>query len=175
MEIGGFDLIRYWYNVPFDRLEQEVAPHSEWLVYLGLSTPRLAVRSFTAEPAGENLWRLQLVVENTGWLPTNGSQMAVDLQAVGGVSAELKLPAGARLVEGKPSQQLGQLAGRNTQRSTASWWGYTPGTPDRAAADWIVAAPAGTTFTAKASHERAGSARPNWRWARRPNESGANA
>ncbi len=32
VEIGGFDLIRYWYNVPFDRLEKEVAPHSEWLI-----------------------------------------------------------------------------------------------------------------------------------------------
>ena len=158
VEIGGFDLIRYWYNVPFDRLEREVAPHSEWLVYLGLSTPRLSVRSFTAEPAGENLWRLQLVVENTGWMPTNGTQIAIDMQSVGGVSAELKLPDGARLVEGELLQQLGQLAGRNAQRSTASWWGFTAGTPDRAAADWIVSAPAGTTFTAKASHDRAGSA-----------------
>jgi murein tripeptide amidase MpaA len=158
VEIGGFDLIRYWYNIPFDRLEKEVAPHSEWLVQLGLTTPRLAIRSFTAEPAGENLWRLQLVVENSGWLPTNGSQQAVDQLAVAGVSIELNLPAGAKLVDGAASQQLGQLAGRNAQRSTASWWSYTPGTPDRAAADWIVAAPAGTAFTAKASHERAGSA-----------------
>jgi murein tripeptide amidase MpaA len=158
VEIGGFDLIRYWFNVPFDRLEREVAPHSEWLVYLGLSTPRLSVRSFEAESAGENLWRLRLVVENTGWLPTQGSQMALDMQAVGGVSAELKLPAGATLIDGESSQQLGQLAGRTAQRSTASWWGYTPGTPDRAVADWIVAAPAGTSFSATASHERAGSA-----------------
>lgn len=158
VEIGGFDLIRYWYNVPFDRLEREVAPHSEWLVYLGLSTPRLAVRSFTAEPAGENLWRLRLVVENTGWLPSHGSQLALDRQAVGGVSVKLELPAGARLIEGDATRQLGQLAGRTTQRSTASWWGYTPGTPDRAVADWIVAATAGATFKARASHERAGSA-----------------
>ena len=93
VEVGGFDLIRYWYNVPFDRLEREVAPHSEWLIYLGLSTPRLSVRSFTAEPAGDGLWRVRLVVENTGWLPTHGSQMALDRQAVAGVSAELKLPA----------------------------------------------------------------------------------
>jgi hypothetical protein len=157
VEIGGFDLIRYWFNVPYDRLEQEVAPHSEWLVYLGLATPRLSIRSFTAEPAGENLWRLRLVVENTGWLPTNGTQQAVDMQAVEGVSAELSLPAGARLIDGESSQQLGQLAGRTAQRSTASWWGYTPGTPDRAFADWIVAAPAGTSFSAEARHERAGS------------------
>ncbi|MGH8242961.1 MAG: M14 family metallopeptidase [Steroidobacteraceae bacterium] len=158
VEIGGFDLIRYWYNVPFDRLEQEVAPHSEWLVYLGLSTPRLSVRSFTAEPVGVNLWRLRLAVENTGWLPTNGTQQAVDMQAVDGVSAELKLPAEAKLVEGDASQQLGQLAGRTGQRSTATWWGFTAGTPDRAVADWIVSAPAGTSVAARASHERAGSA-----------------
>ena len=159
VEIGGFDLIRYWYNVPFDRLEQEVAPHSEWLVYLGLATPRLAIRSFAAEPIGENLWRLRLVVENSGWLPTNGTQQALDQQAVDGVSVELKLPAGARLVEGDIAQQLGQLAGRTGQRSTATWWGYTPGTPDRAVADWVVTAPAGTSFTVTASHERAGIAR----------------
>ncbi len=158
VEIGGFDLIRYWYNVPFDSLEREVAPHSEWLLYLGLSTPRLSIRSFSAEKVGDDLWSLRLIAENTGWLPTNGSQMALDRQEVGGVSVELSLPAGARLVDGEAVQQLGQLAGRTGQRSTATWWGYTQGTPDRAVADWVVAAPASAAFTATARHERAGSA-----------------
>ena len=156
VEIGGFDLIRYWYNIPFDRLEKEVTPHSDWLVFLGLTTPRLAIRSFTAEPAGANLWRARLIVENSGWLPTNGSQMAVDQRAVGEVVAQLSLPAGARVVGGSARRLLGQLAGRNAQRSTASWWGYTPGTPDRAVADWIIEAPVGTTISVRASHERAG-------------------
>ncbi len=159
VEIGGFDLIRYWYNVPWHLLEKEVAPHSEWLIYLGLATPRLAVRSFSAEPAGEGLWRLRLVVENAGWLPTNGTQQALDMQAVGPVSAALTLPAGAKLVGGEPSGDLGQLAGRNAQRSSATWWSYANGTPDRAAADWIVSAPAGTKIEAKASHARAGTVR----------------
>ena len=159
VEIGGFDLIRYWYNIPFDRLQKEVAPHSDWLVYLGLSTPRLAIRSLTAESIGENLWRVRLVVENTGWMPTNGSQQAVDQQIVGSVAAELTIPAGARLVDGTARQSLGQLDGRSSQRSTATWWGYSAGTPDRAFADWIVAAPAGSTVSVKASHERAGTVR----------------
>jgi murein tripeptide amidase MpaA len=158
VEIGGFDLNRYWYNIPYDRLEKEIAPHSEWLVQLGLSTARLAIRSFTAEPVGDNLWRLQLVVENSGWLPTNGSQQALDQKVVGGVMAKLTLPSGAHLVEGEVTQDLGQLAGRTAQRSTASWWGYTPGTPDRAVADWVVAAPAGASIAARAKQERAGSA-----------------
>jgi hypothetical protein len=159
VEIGGFDLIRYWYNIPFDRLEKEVAPHTDWLIYLGLAAPRLAVRSFTAEPIAENLWRVRLIVENTGWLPTNGSQQAVDQQVVGGVTAELMLPAGAHLVDGESRRSLGQLEGRSGQRSTATWWGYSPGTPDRAVADWVVAAPAGTALSAKVSHDRGGSAR----------------
>ena len=159
VEIGGFDLIRYYYNVPFDRLEKEVAPHSDWLVLLGLSTPRIALRSFEASAVGPNLWRLRLVVENTGWLPTNGSQQALDQQAVGEVKAAISLPEGAKLVEGQASQSLGQLAGRNLQRSTASWWGYTPGTPDRAFTDWIVEAPAGAKVAVEAGAERAGTAR----------------
>lgn len=159
VEIGGFDLIRYWYNIPFDRLQKEVEPHSEWLIGLGLSTPRLAIRSLSAEPLGHALWRVQLVAENRGWLPTNGSQEAVERQAVGSVEAELTLPSGARLVEGRQRRSLGQLAGRTGQRSTATWWGYTPGTPDRALVEWVVAAPLGARLSVKVSHPRAGTAR----------------
>jgi hypothetical protein len=161
VEIGGWDLIRYWYNVPFDRLEREVAPHSEWLIYLGLTTPRLAVRSLTAEPVGRGLYRVRLVVQNTGWMPTSGSQQAVDRSVVGGIVAELTLPAGARAESGDLRRPIGQLQGRSGQRSTATWWGYAPGTPDRAAVDWVVAAPRGSTLSVTVRHERAGTVRSN--------------
>ncbi len=159
VEIGGWDLIRYWYNVPFDRLEHEVAPHSEWLIYLGLTTPRLAVRSLTAEPVGRGLYRVRLVVQNTGWMPTSGSQQAVDRRVVGGIVAELSLPAGARTESGDLRRLIGQLEGRSGQRSTATWWGYAPGTPDRTAVDWVVAAPGGSTLSVTVRHDRAGTVR----------------
>lgn len=161
VEIGGWDKIGCWYNVPFDLLEKEVAPHSEWLIFHALALPQLAVRSFTAQPDGAvpGLWRVRLVVENTGWLPTNGTQQALDRQAVGEVVAELSLPAGVRFVDGTPRKALGQLAGRNEQRSTTTWWGYRPGTPDRELAEWLVAAPAGTKLSVSAAHDRAGTVR----------------
>jgi murein tripeptide amidase MpaA len=159
VEIGGFDLVRYWYNVPFDRLEKEIAPHTEWLIELALASPRLEIRSFSAEAAGTGLWKVRLVVQNSGWLPTNGSQQALDKQSVSGIVAELGLPQAARLVSGESRSVLGQLKGRSEQRSVATWWGYTPGTPDRALVDWIVAAPAGATVSITVSHERAGSVR----------------
>ena len=159
VEIGGWDKIGAYYNAPFGLLEKEVAPHSEWLLFHGLSLPRLAVRSVSAQPAGKDLWKVRLVVENTGWLPTNGSQQALDRGAVGEVVAELSLPPAARLAAGGASRALGQLAGRNEQRSTATWWSYRPGTPDRALAEWIVTAPEGTKLSVTARHDRAGTAR----------------
>lgn len=158
VEIGGWDEVNYWYNPPLDRVQQEVAPHAEWLLELGLSSPRIGIRSVTAKPVGPGQWRVRVVVENSGWLPTSGSKKAADVKAVPGVLAELELPMGARLIQGERSQDIGQLEGRSEQRSLATWWGYEPGTPDRALADWVVVAPAGTALAVTVIHPRAGHA-----------------
>lgn len=159
VEIGGWDKINSWYNPPFDRLEEEVAPHTEWLVFHGLALPRLQIRSFEGEPVSDGLWRVRLVVENAGWLPTNGTQQALDRQVVGDVVAKLELPEGATLLSGAPRAEMGQLQGRVRQRSTATWWGYEPGTPDRAMLEWFLQAPAGSTLVVDVRHDRAGAAR----------------
>lgn len=164
VEIGGWDKVHYWYNAPFERLEKEVAPHSDWLIYLALSSPRIEIRSFSAEPAGEGQWRVRLVVENTGWLPTHGSQRALDRQIVGEVTVKLSLPTDACLVNGAPLRKMGQLAGRSEQRSTATWWSYQPGTADRAALEWTVSASAGAEISVTVSHDRAGTARGDLRF-----------
>lgn len=159
VEIGGWDLMGYWYNIPADRVEKEVSPHSDWLIYLGLATAKLGVRSFTAEPIGSGVYRVRLVVENAGWMSTSGTQQAVDRRVVGDITAELVLPAGARIENGTSKRSLGQLEGRSGQRSTATWWGYQPGTPDRGVVDWIVSAPKGTKLSVTVRHDRAGTLR----------------
>jgi murein tripeptide amidase MpaA len=159
VEIGGWDKVGFFYNVPFERLEAEVAPHSEWLILHTLALPQLAVRSLSAEDLGNELWRVRLVLENRGWLPTNGSQQALDQGVVGGVEAEISLPDGARLAGGELRQHLGNLAGRSDQRSTATWWSFVPGTPDRGVVDWLLVAPKGTTILVTARHPRAGTVR----------------
>src|SRR4029078_8439655 len=50
VELGGWDEVNVLSNAPFDRLEAEVAPHSDWAVYLALASARLAVRSLSAGP-----------------------------------------------------------------------------------------------------------------------------
>jgi murein tripeptide amidase MpaA len=158
VELGGWDIINYWFNVPFDRLEQEVAPHSDWALFHLLISPLLEVRSLDVEQLGETSFLVRLALQNSGWLPTNVTQKAVDRQTVREVEVELELPEGARLVGGEMKADAGQLKGRVDKRST-TWWMNDESTSDLAKLEWVIEAPAGTEIGIEARHQRAGTVR----------------
>jgi hypothetical protein len=159
VELGGWDMINYWYNPPMDRIEAEVAPHTEWVIFQTLASPRVEVRRLTATQVAPGVHKVRLVVGNTGWLPTYVTRTALNREVAGELSARVELPEGARLVTGEPVERLGQLEGRSGTLSSTTWWGHDPGTPDLAAVEWTVAAPAGGTLRVTAAHPRAGTAR----------------
>jgi hypothetical protein len=150
VELGGWDKINYWYNAPFEQLEPEVAPHTEWVIYHALASPRLEVQKLETERIDERSYRVRAVVQNTGWLPTYVTQRALDRKLVGPVRAEL---------EGQPPRELGQLEGRTGQRASTTWWSYEPESKDLAVVEWIISGEAGQTVTVTARHPRAGTAR----------------
>ncbi|MFN8221916.1 MAG: M14 family metallopeptidase [Gaiellales bacterium] len=158
VELGGWDKINAWYNPPFDLLEQEIAPHSDWVIFQLLSTPCLVLGSVEAELVDEGVYRVRAVVQNAGWLPTNVTEKALTNGVCGEVLATIELPPGARLVAGSKEVTLGQLAGREGQRSSSTWWSHVPATDDRALAEWVVATPAGSEVTVTFTHPRAGCA-----------------
>ena len=158
VELGGWDLVRFWFNTPLSRLEQEIAPHAEFALFLALISPRLEVRSFESEAVGDGAHRLRLVLQNAGWLPTSVSEKAVQRKAVRPIEAELELPAGARVVTGREREELGQLAGR-VERRNVYWWNTDLSTSDLTKVEWVVEAPAGARVGVVARHERAGTAR----------------
>jgi murein tripeptide amidase MpaA len=155
VELGGWDVMVCWGNVPFTFLEEEIAPHADWALWHLLVSPRLEIRSLDVEELGEGRFLVRLVLENTGWLPTYVTQKAVDRGAVRPLEVELTLPEGARVVAGETKTQAGQLEGRVHLRS-ALWWGTDQGTSDRAKLEWVVEAPEGGTLALEARHERAG-------------------
>lgn len=159
VEIGGWDLINYWYNAPFHRIEQEVSPHTQWVIYQALASPLLRVRSLTSERVEADVYRVRLVVANAGFLPTHVSRRALDRKVCGGVRVELALPPGGRILSGPPTADLGQLAGHSHARTSTTWWGHEPGTPDLATVQWLVLAPARSHATVTARHARAGTVR----------------
>src|SRR5439155_10924137 len=112
VELGGWDTINYWFNIPFDRLEDEVAPHSEWALFHLLISPLLEARSLDVERLGETSFLVRLVLQNLGWLPTNVTEKAVERKAVRGLEVKLDLPEGVLLVGGELKTEAGQPKGR---------------------------------------------------------------
>jgi murein tripeptide amidase MpaA len=155
VELGGWDMLYAWRNPPPKFLEKEVALFPDWLVWHLLISPKLAVYEATVEPLGDALYKVRLVVQNTGWLPTYITKKALEKKLARGVITEIELPDGATLQLGKPREELGQLEGRAYKPSAASVWNTDP-TDDRAKVEWVVHAPQGGTVRLTARHERAG-------------------
>ena len=158
VELGGWDVMYMWGNVPPKFLEQEVAPHADFAIWHLLVSPRLEVHSLDIEPVGPSVYRVRLVLHNTGWLPTNVTEKAVERKVVRQLEVELTLPEGAKLLTGEPKVELGQLAGRVHKRSSLGWWA-DDATDDRAKAEWVIEAPEGGELGIEARHQRAGTIR----------------
>ncbi|MFL6048811.1 MAG: S16 family serine protease, partial [Gaiellales bacterium] len=115
------------------------------------------VRGHTAEPVAAGTHRLRLVVQNTGWLPTNVSKKAIEQKAVRPVQVNLELGDGARLVSGLAHTELEQLTGRGGAAVSMLGWdaGHEPSS-ERARVEWVVEAAAGTVVRATVRQPRAG-------------------
>ena len=156
VEIGGWNRVAVFSNPPPPLREKEVARFPKWLLFNALISPRLEVRSTEVTPAGADTWRVRLVVENSGWLPSYVSKMAAQRKVLRGVLAEIDLPTSAELIDGKPRESLGELEGWAYMHTGVSFWPNKAPTADRKHVDWIVKAPAGTEIGLTAWHERAG-------------------
>jgi murein tripeptide amidase MpaA len=155
VELGGWDVVHTFFNIPFTRLEREIEPHTEWALFQLALAPRLEVRSLESEPVGSGAYRVRLVLANRGWLPTAGTRKAEERKAVRPLEVELELPDGARLGAGERRVEAGQLEGRAGFRSTL-WWGNDPSTNDLRKLEWVVESPNGGTLRVEARHQRAG-------------------
>jgi hypothetical protein len=154
VELGGWDSLHMWTNPPSAFLEEELKRFPDWLVWNALITPKLSLREASVAPIGNETFRVRLVVENTGWLPTYVTKKALDKKVTRGVICEIELPKGATLQSEKARKEFTQLEGR----------AYKPvmvdesdeSTTDRIKVEWVVHAPKGGTVKLTARHERAG-------------------
>jgi murein tripeptide amidase MpaA len=157
VELGGWDGMNMWTNPPLEFLEKEIRPLPEWIVWQALIAPKLSPWEISATALGKDTFRVRIVVENTGWLPTYVTKKALERKVTRGVIAEISLPKGGALESGKLREELGELEGR----------AYKPvftdeteeGTTDRAKVDWVVKAKKGAKVKVVVRHDRAGMVR----------------
>ena len=156
VEIGGWDRMNFWRNPPPALREREAARFPAWLLQLGLSLPRLAVHAASAEALGDGLWRVRLQVVNTGYLASHVTRRAVERRVARPCTFEIGLPAGATLAGGLRRQEGPQLAGHAPRQSLQAFMPQRDFGADRAQAEWLVRAPAGTDLVLRAHAGRAG-------------------
>jgi murein tripeptide amidase MpaA len=154
VELGGWDFMYCWTNPPPELLEKEIAQHSDFAIFHLLISPKMEVHTLDVKSVGDGVYHIRLVLCNTGWLPTNVTQKALDRKAVRPIEVELTLPVGATLINGEKKIDCGQLEGRFQKRSIS--WSNDDGTPDRVKAEWVMAAPQGGALKIEARHARAG-------------------
>jgi murein tripeptide amidase MpaA len=156
VEIGGWDLMYSWINPPPPFMEKEAARNLGFVLSLGNMLPRLEIHTLTVEPLGGESFRINLVVENNGFLPSFTSQQGKKRGAVRPVRAELEVPEGVSIETRRRRIDLGHLEGRTNKMSAASVFGMDP-TDNRSRADWVVKGSPGTVINIKIHGERAGS------------------
>jgi hypothetical protein len=161
IEIGGWNRFHAFSNPPPAFLEKELQRFPKWLVWQALISPRLALVHAGAARAGEGTWKVTLVVQNEGWLPSYVSKRALARKVTRGLMVDVGLPAGASLVTGKVRDDHGQLEGKAYKHTGVSFWPDSNITDDRLKLEWVVVGKTGDTVTLTARHERAGVVRAN--------------
>ncbi|MBK5257509.1 MAG: hypothetical protein JJE39_15905, partial [Vicinamibacteria bacterium] len=128
VEIGGWRRKFTQQNPPPSMLEAEIAMKVSWFTEMAMVSPIVAIQKAKATALGGGLFRVDLVVENRGYMPTNITERAIVAKLAKPVRASLKLTAAA-LVDGKAAISLGHIPGRrslsaaspNDNARTLSW------------------------------------------------------
>jgi murein tripeptide amidase MpaA len=156
VELGGWERMYTWSNPPAHFLEAECRKNTAFALAVAATGPRLEVKQLSAAHVGEDLYRVRLVLINSGFLPTSGSRQSDKRKAVRPIEVELILPDGTTLELGELKQEIGQLEGRSDR---VFGWGSGGGSDYLKHVDWLVRAPQGGTISVTAVAQRAGTVR----------------
>lgn len=149
IEIGGWNTLSTWTNPPLHLLHDEVAAHADFAVFQALASPRLEIVHDAVQPLGDDTWRVDIGIANTGWLPTDVSVLARKEKLVAPIAVSV---SGGEVIGGPARLQIGQLEGRAELRFTNG----NDGSPDRALASFTVRAVSGTAVDVVVAHPRCG-------------------
>lgn len=158
VELGGWDLMYTWRNPPPDFMGAEAERNMPFALALGDMLPRLSIFDFEAAPVGDGTYHIQLVVDNTGYLPSYTSVQGKNRKAIRPVRAELELPPGAEMVNGRRKVEMGHLEGRSTKFDVINVW-LDGDTDHRSRAEWTVRAQPGSEVMVRVISDRAGTLR----------------
>ena len=118
VEIGGWNSKYVRQNVPGHLLEKEIHGSAMFTLRHAAASPLLKAESIRVEQVADNTYRVHLVAVNAGYLPTNGTAMALRLGVAKPAEAHLGLSEGQELLAGELKTELGHIAGYGKKQAT---------------------------------------------------------
>lgn len=155
VELGGWNSLYTWRNPPPGWLGAEVERHVPYMLSLAELLPHLSIAHAEAHALADGSYKVELVVENSGFLPSYTSRQGQQRKAVRPVRVKLELPQGAALVSGKVQTELGHLEGRSNKLGVSAHMAASP-TDNRQRLEWVLRAAPGTSLGVQILSERAG-------------------
>lgn len=157
VEIGGPDKKYLLQNPPVKFLPQEVEKHTRYILRHAKAMPHLAFSEVRSRKLADDLYKIEAVIGNTGFMPTNATNEFNTLKLARDIEVTLK---GAEIADGKAVQKIGQLEGYGTVKREYSFFG--PINIEQGAVSkkvtWFVRGSAGTKITLEAVSQKAGRA-----------------
>jgi murein tripeptide amidase MpaA len=153
VEIGGWHAKKVRQNAPPKFLEEECAKNHRFVLRQARLLPLARFGKVEVQPLGNDLYVVRAMVENHGYLPTNVSQRALNLNVVKPVEVEL---GGAEVLMGEAKQTLGHLEGRAQATGLAFYFGAAVLQNERRV-EWLVRGSGSVTLTVRSDrggHDR---------------------
>ncbi len=137
VEIGGWDSKVCRQNPPPKFLKQECYNMTQYSLNYALSLPNVNIDEVLVEHINDNIYKVEVLVSNHGFLPTNISEQALKQKAVREDRVGIELPDSIKLINGKTQYEIGHLAGYSAGQN--SRW-YRFGDPAECAyrASWTL-------------------------------------
>ena len=110
VEIGGWHSKFVNQNPPMELLQREVELYVPWMLWLAEIAPQIEVTDVAVTAEDDGTFRVRIDVVNSGYLPTNLTQRALDAEIAVPVRAIAEL-TGAEFVDGNGRVDIGHLRG----------------------------------------------------------------
>jgi len=159
VEIGGFNYKFVFQNPPKQLLIEEVEKTTKFSIRFAKALPQLVIDSVNAEKIGEGIYKVEAVISNAGYMPTNVSDEAKALKVDKPVMVTLE--GADEFINSDSTSCIGDLAGYSQIVSGSFFYGnfttmYNPEISKKAS--WIIKAKEGTTIKLTASQNKSGTA-----------------
>lgn len=158
VEIGGWEFKFTFQNPPGPLLEEECRKNAGFTFRAMGTAPKLVIAEAAAEALGSGLYKVHAVIENSGFLPTYGSEAYKATSRVKSVKVTLGLGKEMERLIGKEEEEIGHLDGRASQYEAFSVF-PSYDNDARRRAEWLVRAPQDGEITITAATPRAGTVR----------------